>query len=107
MNKIRLSELSNAAQPEKIVVYSHGYHLYTLEMDIAGVRHLILDENNKAFRFSNIESIRQALKESKLPLDNCQLIQPAVYSEMIGLSSQPVPPMSLPLNWHHAHYDDI
>ncbi len=108
MQKISLSSLANSdKRPEKTLVYSHGYYLYTLEVVIDGIRHSIIDEKLKPARFKNIESIRQLLKSNNLPLQSCYLIQETVYSEMIGLDSETVEPMSMPLNWHHSHYDEL
>ena len=83
--KLTFTEFAKLKEPADVVIHSLEQALHQVTVDIAGKRHLLIENSGKTFRCHSLQQAREALQ--LLPVASLTLRQQSAYDEMVG---QPV-----------------
>lgn len=79
---IQFGELEELASEAEMLVRSLGYHIYTIEFTISGIRKIYSENGREPKQFQNIMSIKETF--NTLPIKQAWLMHQSAYDEMVG-----------------------
>lgn len=99
MKKISITALTQFKQPDQVIIRSHGYFLYTVEIVASDMTFILAGSDNKPQQFREAAAIKAMLVKNGCQPRQVLLIQDTAYAEMIGLDNEPPRAMVTPLHW--------
>ncbi|WP_211315760.1 DUF6482 family protein [Isoalcanivorax indicus] len=94
--KMRVGQLRNVVVG-RLRIRSVDLSLYTVEVQLGGGWHVLVDDQGKVLSFRSMEAVRKAL--AFLEVLDATLLHASPYNEMIGIEPTRVPPMEVPIDW--------
>jgi hypothetical protein len=99
MKKLTLAQIIAIGSPTQVVVRSHGYYVYTVEVAVGEQLYLIADGKGKTLQYREMAAIKQQFRDLDCTPNQALLVQDTTYAEMIGLDAEPPRAMVTPLHW--------